>query len=43
MRFLKKHKTILILLLSLITIESCTTKKDCRGRTKHRLSNGIWM
>lgn len=43
MRFLRKHKTIFILLLSLVVIESCTTKKDCRGRTKHRLANGIWM
>jgi hypothetical protein len=43
MRFLRKHKTILVVLLSIILIDSCTTKKDCRGRTKHRLANGIWM
>lgn len=33
-----------ILLLSAVLAQSCTaTKKDCRGKKKHRLSNGIWM
>ena len=33
-----------LLLLAVILIQSCSsTRKDCRGKTKHRLSNGIYM
>jgi len=38
-------KFIFVILLSILFVtQSCTaTKKDCRGKTKHRLSNGIYM
>lgn len=33
-----------LLILGMFIVQSCTaTKKDCRGKTKHRLSNGIYM
>lgn len=46
-----KNKFLIIfvsLLMSSIILQSCTTtgrarKKDCRGKTKHRLPNGIYM
>lgn len=33
----------LLILGTLITQSCSATKKDCRGKTKHRLSNGIYM
>lgn len=27
----------------LLAAQSCTVKRDCKGRVKHRLSNGIWI
>ena len=40
-----KLKTLFCLLILVVFIsESCSaTKRDCRGKKKHRLSNGIWM
>lgn len=37
--------SLLVILLSVVLIltQSCNVKKDCRGRTKHRLSNGVWI
>jgi hypothetical protein len=32
-----------LLLLLLLSDSSCTTKRDCRGRLKHKLPNGVWM
>jgi protein involved in sex pheromone biosynthesis len=42
MSYLKKMLVLLTLSAVLIT-SACNTKKDCRGRTKHKLPNGIWM
>ena len=42
---MKPNKTIVLLLvvLSAIILQSCAVKRDCRGRVKHKLSNGIWI
>ncbi|MFN8276821.1 MAG: hypothetical protein U0T84_05020 [Chitinophagales bacterium] len=41
---MKKMKIAGVCLLAFVLmVNACNTKKDCRGRTKHRLSNGIWM
>ena len=37
------RKILIVLMLVSVFLTSCNTKKDCRGRTKHRLPNGIWM
>lgn len=39
------NKTIFLLLviLSAIIMQSCSVKRDCRGRVKHKLPNGIWI
>jgi len=42
-RNIKTKQLIGLLLLVSMMVSSCATKKDCRGRTKHKLSNGIWM
>jgi hypothetical protein len=42
MLFLRKILTVFLVLL-LLVISSCNTKRDCRGHIKHKLPNGIWM
>ncbi len=27
----------------LLLLQACTVKRDCQGRVKHKLPNGIWM
>jgi len=40
----KALKIFLTLIVLSLIMQSCTaTKKDCRGKTKHRLPNGIYM
>lgn len=34
---------VAMMLLLLLADSSCTTKRDCRGRIKHKLPNGVWM
>jgi len=38
-------KKILVILAVLVLLAdtSCNTKRDCRGRIKHKLPNGVWM
>ncbi len=42
MTMTRKIVAILALLI-LLADSSCTTKRDCRGRMKHKLPNGVWM
>lgn len=38
-----QYIAVLALLLITLLATSCNTKRDCRGRIKHRLSNGVWI
>jgi predicted small secreted protein len=45
---MKRFTQIVIILLlgtlvSSVVLSGCATKRDCRGRIKHRLPNGVWM
>jgi hypothetical protein len=38
-----KKALIILAVLVLLADSSCNTKRDCRGRIKHKLPNGVWM
>lgn len=40
----RQLRCVLFAFIALVfTIQSCTIKRDCKGRVKHRLSNGVWI
>lgn len=38
-----RNIVVVLTVLLLLASSACNTKRDCRGRIKHKLPNGVWM